>query len=34
MLTCFQNKINGGVESVSNLRPKTLFPICGMMIGL
>ena len=33
MLTCFQNLINGGEECVSNLRPKPLFPVCGMMIG-
>ena len=34
MLTCFQNLTNGGEECVSNLRPKPLFPVCVMMIGL
>ena len=34
VLTCFLNQINGGEESVSNLRAKPLFPICGMMVGL
>ena len=33
MLTCFQNLLNGGEECVSNLRPKPLVPVCGMMIG-